>query len=97
MYLGLRFYLNSNRQLESRFNILEGLRHSWLFIAVSLVMIGGQILISFLGEQAFSVVSLSGVQWAYSIVLGFLSIPVRDLIRRVPDAPIERLNGGGQR
>lgn len=60
-------------------------------------MIGGQILIAFVGGQAFSVVPLSGVQWAYSIVLGLLSIPVGYLIRQVPDAPIERLIGGGQR
>lgn len=52
-------------------------------------MIGGQILIVFVGGQPFSVVRMSGSQWAYSVVLGFLSIPVGYLIRQVPDGPIE--------
>jgi Ca2+-transporting ATPase len=92
----LTFHLNSNRQLENTFNLAEGVLQNWLFIAISSIMIGAQVLIVFVGGQAFSVVELSGVQWAYSIVLGFLSIPVGYLIRQIPDAPIERLIEDGQ-
>jgi P-type Ca2+ transporter type 2C len=87
---------NSNRQVENSFNVLEGVLHNWLFIVISLIMIGGQILIIFVGGSAFSVVSLTGVQWAYSVILGILSIPVGYLIRRVPDALLERLIEGLQ-
>lgn len=54
-------------------------------------MIGSQIVIVFVGGQSFSVVRMSGSQWAYSVVLGFLSIPVGYLIRQVPDGPIEAI------
>ena len=72
-------------------NIFEGVLHNWLFIAISTIMIGGQVLIVFVGGQAFSVASLTGVQWAISLVLGLLSLPVGVLIRLIPDAPLEAM------
>lgn len=54
-------------------------------------MVGGQVMIIFIGGKAFSVVRLNGAQWAYSIVLGFLSIPVGAMIRLVPDELLIRL------
>ena len=48
-------------------------------------------MIIFVGGKAFNVVHLNGAQWAYSIVLGFLSIPVGAAIRLVPDELIVRL------
>ncbi len=48
-------------------------------------------MIIFVGGKAFSVVHLNGAQWAYSIVLGFLSIPLGACIRLVPDELILRL------
>jgi len=48
-------------------------------------MVGGQILIVFIGGRAFSVTRLDGAQWGISIVLGALSIPVGVIIRLIPD------------
>jgi P-type Ca2+ transporter type 2C len=81
---------NSNRLLENTGNVAQGIFKNWMFIVISSIMMGAQILIVFVGGQAFSVVTMSGDQWAYSLVLGFLSIPIGYLIRQVPDEPIER-------
>lgn len=53
-------------------------------------MIGGQTMIIFVGGHAFSVERINGAQWAYSIVLGALSIPVGMIIRLIPDELIRR-------
>jgi hypothetical protein len=53
-------------------------------------MIGGQILIVFVGGRAFSVVPLSGAQWGISVVLGALSLPVGVIIRLIPDRLFNR-------
>lgn len=61
-----------------------------LFLAVSVIMIGGQLIIIFVGGDAFSVTPLNGYQWAISIVLGALSLPLGVLVRLLPDKPFER-------
>ena len=81
---------NSNRQLNNKFNILRGFWRNWFFIAISTIMIGGQILIAFVGGKAFSIARLTGVQWAISIVLGAISIPVGIVIRLIPDVLFTR-------
>lgn len=54
-------------------------------------MIGAQILIVFVGGQAFSVVPLTGVQWAVSLILGVLSLAVGALIRCIPDWTLQKV------
>jgi len=83
---------DSTRRLDNKFNIFEGIFRNWLFIVISLIMIGGQLLISFIGGRAFSVTRLNGAQWAYSVVLGALSIPVGVIIRLIPDKLLEKVN-----
>lgn len=77
----------SNRRLDNKFNIFEGLLQNPYFIVISLLMSGGQVLIIFVGGPAFSIAKegQSGGLWAIAIVLGLLSIPVGVLIRLVPD------------
>ncbi|KAL2060048.1 hypothetical protein VTL71DRAFT_9870 [Oculimacula yallundae] len=75
----------NNRRLDNKFNIFEGIQHNWFFIIINLVMIGGQVMIIFVGGEAFKVTPLTGVQWAICIVLGFLSIPIAVIIRLIPD------------
>ncbi|KAF2434224.1 calcium-translocating P-type ATPase, partial [Tothia fuscella] len=75
----------NNRRLDNKLNIFEGIQHNVFFIVINLIMIGGQIMIVFVGGKAFGVVRLTGVQWGISIVLGFLSIPVGVIIRFIPD------------
>ncbi|KAH6866046.1 hypothetical protein B0T10DRAFT_382863, partial [Thelonectria olida] len=75
----------SNRQYGNTFNVFEGMLRNCLFMTVSSITIGTQILIIFVGGQAFSVVPLTGPQWAISLVLGLLSLPIGALIRWIPD------------
>lgn len=50
-------------------------------------MCGGQVLIIFVGGDAFEIAEdgQSGTLWAIAIVLGFISIPVGIIIRLIPD------------
>lgn len=79
------FKLVNSRRIDNRLNIFEGLHRNRLFALMMTVMVLGQVLIVFFGGAAFVVVRLTGAQWAVSLVLGFLSIPVGVLIRLVPD------------
>jgi P-type Ca2+ transporter type 2C len=54
-------------------------------------MVGGQVIIIFVGGKAFNVVHLNRAQWLYSVILGFLSIPIGAVIRLIPDELILRL------
>jgi Ca2+-transporting ATPase len=80
------FKLVNSRRIDNKLNIFEGLHRNHLFMLMMAIMVAGQVLIIFLGGDAFVVVRLNGVQWAISLVLGFLSIPVGILIRLVPDS-----------
>ncbi|KAL6818487.1 calcium P-type ATPase [Trichoderma sp. SZMC 28013] len=83
----------NNRRLDNKFNIFEGLTRNWFFIAISTLMMGGQILIVFVGGAAFSIAKKdqSGGMWGIALVLGFLSIPIGVLIRLIPDSFVVKL------
>ncbi|KAL2221164.1 putative calcium transporting P-type ATPase [Thermoascus aurantiacus ATCC 26904] len=79
------------RRLDNNFNIFEGiLRNGW-FIGIQFIIIAGQVMIIFVGGQAFSVRRLNGPQWGYSLVLGAISVPVAVIIRLIPDEFIRKL------
>jgi Ca2+-transporting ATPase len=80
----------NNRRLDNRFNVFEGITHNWFFIIILLIMIGGQTMIIFVGGVAFKVTRLNGPQWGYSIVLGFLSLPVGMIVRLIPDELVRK-------
>ncbi|GKU15902.1 unnamed protein product [Fusarium langsethiae] len=75
----------NNRRLDNKLNIFEGLHRNMFFIVINLIMIGGQILIIFVGNDAFEIVRLSGKEWGLSIGLGAISIPWGAAIRLCPD------------
>lgn len=88
----------NNRRIDNKFNILEGVHRNWLFITITTIMIGVQILIIFIGGETFSVKPLTGAQWAISVVLGVLCIPFGFLMRLISDEllgkwfrPLERV------
>jgi Ca2+-transporting ATPase len=81
--------LNS-RRLDSRFNIFEGMTRNYFFIGINCIMVGGQVMIIYVGGAAISVKRLNGAQWGYSIVLGALSLPVGVIIRLIPDDLIRK-------
>lgn len=80
----------NNRRLDNKFNIFEGVQRNAFFIVIFFIMVGGQTLIVFVGGRAFNTVRLNGAQWAYSLVLGALSIPIGVIIRLIPDELIRR-------
>ncbi|KAJ5091720.1 hypothetical protein NUU61_006590 [Penicillium alfredii] len=82
----------NSRRIDNKLNIMEGITRNKWFIGIQLIIIGGQVLIVFVGGAAFSVKRLDqGSQWAVSLVLGALSIPVAVVIRLIPDEIISKL------
>ncbi|KAF5615708.1 Ca2+-transporting ATPase [Fusarium tjaetaba] len=75
----------NNRRLDNKLNIFEGLHRNVFFIIINLIMIGGQVLIIFVGSDAFEIVRLNGKEWGLSIGLGAISVPWGALIRLCPD------------
>ncbi|KAJ5883723.1 Calcium-transporting ATPase 2 [Penicillium subrubescens] len=82
----------NSRRIDNKLNILEGIwRNKW-FIGIQILIIGGQVLIIFVGGAAFSVKRLDqGSQWAVSLVLGALSLPIAVVIRLIPDEFVSKL------
>ncbi|SPO02491.1 related to calcium P-type ATPase NCA-3 [Cephalotrichum gorgonifer] len=80
------FKLVNSRRIDNKLNIFEGLMKNQLFMLMASIMVAGQVLIVFVGSDAFSVTRITGAQWGISLVLGFISIPVGVLIRCVPDS-----------
>ncbi|ORY75416.1 hypothetical protein BCR37DRAFT_384043 [Protomyces lactucae-debilis] len=78
----------NNRRLDNKLNVFEGITRNWFYWIINLVMIGGQIMIIFVGGRAFSVVRISGTDWAISIIVGLISIPVAIIIRLIPNDAI---------
>ncbi|KAK3068435.1 plasma membrane calcium [Teratosphaeriaceae sp. CCFEE 6253] len=89
----------NNRRLDNRFNVFEGITKNLFFVGIFAIMIGGQVLIIFVGGwPAFQAQRQNGGQWAVALVLGLLSLPIGVVIRLIPDelatkavpAPIRR-------
>ena len=77
--------ISSNRRLDNKLNIFEGMHRNLFFIIINLIMIGGQVLIIWVGGEAFEIVKLNGKEWGLSIGLGAISIPWGIVIRLTPD------------
>lgn len=77
--------LFSNRRLDNKFNIFQGIQRNYFFIVINCIMVGAQIAIVFVGGRAFSITPIDGVQWAICIVLALFSLPMAVVIRLFPD------------
>ncbi|EME50165.1 hypothetical protein DOTSEDRAFT_68884 [Dothistroma septosporum NZE10] len=76
----------NNRRLDNRFNVFEGIQRNLFFVGIFLIMIGGQVLIIFVGGwPAFQAERQSGTQWGIALILGALSLPIGVIVRLVPD------------
>jgi len=82
---------NSSRRIDNNLDIFEGIFRNYFFIGIQFIIVAGQIMIIFVGGKAFAVYRLNRAQWAYSIVLGALSIPMAVIIRLIPDELIRKL------
>ncbi|CAI4219882.1 unnamed protein product [Parascedosporium putredinis] len=89
----------NNRRLDNEFNIFEGIFKNKIFLIISALMCGCQVLIVFVGGPAFKINTppegtkdpQGPVLWAVAIVLGFVSIPFGMVIRLIPDRLILKL------
>ncbi|KAI0508832.1 calcium-translocating P-type ATPase [Xylaria bambusicola] len=75
----------NNRRLDNKFNIFEGVHRNKFFIGITVLMVGLQVLIIFVGGAAFEIKPIDGVQWAICIVSAFICLPWAVLIRLFPD------------
>ncbi|KAI9806220.1 MAG: hypothetical protein M1825_006335 [Sarcosagium campestre] len=75
----------NNRRLDNKFNIFEGIQRNWFFIAINCVMVGGQVMIIYVGGAAFQVVRLDGTQWGICILCAVFCLPWAVLLRTMPD------------
>src|SRR5271168_1590051 len=83
--------LSSCRRIDNEFNIFEGVFRNFWFMGIQIIIVGGQILILFIGGAAFSIHRLNAAQWAYSLILGAASIPIAIVIRLIPDELILKI------
>ncbi|OLN81411.1 Calcium-transporting ATPase 2-like protein 5 [Colletotrichum chlorophyti] len=75
----------NNRRLDNKLNVFENITKNWLFIFINLIIVGGQVLIIFVGGAAFQLHRLDGKEWGLSIGLGAISLVLGVLIRLFPD------------
>ncbi|KAJ5492851.1 Calcium-transporting ATPase 2 [Penicillium diatomitis] len=75
----------NNRRLDNHFNIFEGMFRNYWFLGINAIMIGGQIMIVYVGGQAFGVTRLSGILWAVCIICALGCLPWAVALRTLPD------------
>lgn len=75
----------NNRRLDNKFNIFENIHKNFWFIGINCIMVGGQIMIIFIGGRAFQITSLDGPQWAISILCALPCLLWAVLVRLFPD------------
>lgn len=79
----------NNRRLDNKLNIFEGMFRNYWFLGINCIMVGGQIMIVYVGGAAFGVTPLSGIQWAVCIICALGCLPWAVVLRLTPDRPIE--------
>lgn len=75
----------NNRRLDNHLNIFEGMFKNYWFIGINLLMVGGQILIIFVGGVALHVVPLTGAQWGICLLCAVCCMPWAVILRLIPD------------
>ena len=76
----------NNRRLDNKFNIFEGVHRNFWFLGINTVMVGGQIMIIFIGGAAFSVTKINGWQWAVCLLCALPCLLWAVLLRLIPDS-----------
>ncbi|CED82819.1 calcium-translocating p-type atpase [Phaffia rhodozyma] len=80
------------RRLDRKLNIFtRDFFRNYYFFAIFGIMVGGQIAIVFVGGSAFQVVRITGRDWAISIIVGALSLPLAVIIRLLPTEPFAKV------
>ncbi|KAJ2520464.1 plasma membrane calcium [Coemansia sp. RSA 1939] len=77
--------INCRRIQPNEFNVFANIHRDHGFILVQIFIVAAQWLLVSYGGVAFSTVPLTAVQWAGTLFIGMLSLPVGLLIRTLPD------------
>ncbi|CEI89022.1 Putative Calcium-translocating P-type ATPase, PMCA-type [Rhizopus microsporus] len=80
------------RRIDQTLNVFKDMFDNWIFIAIQVLVIVGQFLIVTFGGIAFKTVPLSPQQWAITVAIGALSLPVGFIIRLLPDCGGRKFN-----
>ncbi|KAJ5341137.1 hypothetical protein N7541_010261 [Penicillium brevicompactum] len=75
----------NNRRLDNKFNIFEGMFRNYWFLGINAIMVGGQVMIIYVGGQAFGVTRLSATLWGICIVCAIACLPWAIVLRLIPD------------
>ncbi|KAN0132469.1 calcium-translocating P-type ATPase [Lactarius tabidus] len=78
------------RRLDRKLNVFEGTTKNWCFMAVITIEVAVQVLICFCGGSVFDVTRMGAREWAISLALGCVPLPLGALIRLIPNEPCER-------
>lgn len=79
----------NNRRLDNKFNIFEGILRNYWFMGINFLMVGGQVMIIFVGGAALGVKRIDGPQWAICILCAIFCVPWAILLRCFPDRYFE--------
>ncbi|KAL8995744.1 MAG: hypothetical protein Q9169_004572 [Polycauliona sp. 2 TL-2023] len=75
----------NNRRLDNKLNIFEGIQRNYFFIGINCIMVGGQIMIIFVGSTAFQITRIDGPQWAVCILCALPCLLWAVVLRCIPD------------
>ncbi|KAL8703467.1 MAG: hypothetical protein Q9201_003341 [Fulgogasparrea decipioides] len=75
----------NNRRLDNKLNIFEGVLKNYFFIGINCIMVGGQIMIVFVGGKAFQIKAIDGTQWAVCILCALPCLLWAVVLRCIPD------------
>ncbi|KAJ5514091.1 hypothetical protein N7463_003643 [Penicillium fimorum] len=75
----------NNRRLDNKFNIFEGMFRNYWFLGINTIMVGGQIMIIYVGGQAFTVTRLSSTLWGVCVICSIACLPWAIVLRLIPD------------
>ena len=76
----------NNRRLDNKLNIFEGVHRNFWFVGINCIMVGGQIMIVFVGGAAFGITKINGWQWAVCLLCAVPCLLWAVLLRLLPDA-----------
>lgn len=76
--------------MDNKLNVLEGALKNRYFLTIALSISICQVLFILFGGEHLQLQPLDASEWALSVGLGFISIPLGMAIRCIPDEPLRR-------
>ncbi|KAJ5742347.1 hypothetical protein N7533_011756 [Penicillium manginii] len=79
------FNMFNNRRLDNKFNIFEGMFRNYWFLGITAIIVGGQVMIVYIGGAAFGVTRINGILWAICLICALGCVPWAVILRIIPD------------